>query len=176
MFSDIEDISTRRLSIEGNIFQGNVQKTPFHHIITKEVATENDNINQNDMEYRSLSIGHNIFPVNFQDNSTLSDNNQQAASENGNNNQNLHLSIENDFPRVSSNIRKFKTGYYCSKVRNDEIVNQDHNLYNTMQGNIDSDNCPSNSSKAINLEQDLFNTVDDLDEAMNCQQYTTTET
>lgn len=48
-------------------------------------------------------------------------------------------------------------------------------FYKTLHGKVDADNCPSNSSAALNLEQDVINMDDGLNETMNYQQFNTTE-
>lgn len=58
----------------------------------------------------------------------------------------------------------------------DDIVHQYCNLYKNWPVNIDADNHPSDSGATLNFEQELFNMDNDLDEKMNCNQYTTTET
>lgn len=69
---------------------------------------------------------------------------------------------------MNSNLQEVETEYYCSNVRN--IVNQDINLYNTLQENIDAESFPLDSVAALNFEHELFNMYEYLDEEMNCQQ------
>lgn len=96
---------------------------------------------------------------------------------------NKRLSIEHDFLQGISNLQEVETGYYCSNIRNDDIVKQDSNQYNTLQEHLGAAICPSYAAicpsyaaAALNFEKDLFSIEDGLDEVMNFQQYTTNET
>lgn len=52
MVAEVDDISNRRLSIENKIFQGDLLEDSISLVTNQEVATENDNVNHNDMENR----------------------------------------------------------------------------------------------------------------------------